>query len=271
MVLPGVHPVRRKVSTLQERLCAWDGEPIAVKARRDAIYCSKRCRQAAHRFGKPIRHARATRDTSRGAARFGYADPPYPEKAFYYVDHPDYGGEVDHEQLIAWMVDEFPDGWALSTSAEALPAVLSLCPTSEVRVAAWVTGERPGPSYGPLSAWEPVIVYRGRQYLSPVDERRIDALVHGVTARTTDPNWVIGAKPATFCRWMFDLLGALPGDDLVDLFPGSGGVTRAWEIYTSLGDRHATGVASAGGRDASKEYSADPSRTTSAATNEVPS
>ena len=39
---------------------------------------------------------------------------------------------------------------------------------------------------------------------------------------------LIGRKPLAFCAWLFDLLGMLPGDELVDLFPGSGGVGRAW-------------------------------------------
>src|ERR1041384_41386 len=52
--------------------------------------------------------------------------PPYPGKAFYYRDHPDYAGEVDHADLIARLAAY--DGWALSTSAAALPAVLALCP-----------------------------------------------------------------------------------------------------------------------------------------------
>jgi hypothetical protein len=30
---------------------------------------------------------------------------------------------------------------------------------------------------------------------------------------------------------MFELLGALPGDELDDLFPGSGGIGRAWDAY----------------------------------------
>jgi hypothetical protein len=38
---------------------------------------------------------------------------------------------------------------------------------------------------------------------------------------------VIGAKPAAFCRWVFGLLGAAPGDTLDDLFPGSGGHERS--------------------------------------------
>ena len=40
-----------------------------------------------------------------------------------------------------------------------------------------------------------------------------------------------GAKPAVFARWVFDLLGAAPGDALDDLFPGSGAITRAWATF----------------------------------------
>lgn len=50
-------------------------------------------------------------------------------------------------------------------------------------------------------------------------------------ARRTDPARVVGAKPAIFARWVFDLLGALPGDEFVDVFPGSGGIARAWDLY----------------------------------------
>jgi hypothetical protein len=56
--------------------------------------------------------------------------------------------------------------------------------------------------------------------------------VCGVAPVTTLPGRVIGAKPAAVCRWIFDLLGAGPGDTLDDLFPGSGAVTRAWTAYT---------------------------------------
>lgn len=58
-------------------------------------------------------------------------------------------------------------------------------------------------------------------------------------------------KPPEFSVWMFRLLGARRGDELVDLFPGSGAVTRAWERYTappgSPGD-----VSHRGLRDASR-------------------
>jgi hypothetical protein len=168
-----------------------------------------------------------------------FADPPYPGKAAYYREHPDYAGEVDHAELVPGLEDEFPDGWALSTSAEALPDVLALC-TVEVRVAAWFRGERPTSSYRPLSAWEPVVFAGGRHELREPAERRVDALVHVSRPRLTDPDRVIGAKPAAFCFWLFDLLGLRPGDELVDVFAGSGGVARAW-TYASGAARHDDG------------------------------
>lgn len=182
------------------------------------------------------------RDASAVAAghprRLAYADPPYPGKsARYYSDHADYGGEVDHAELVSRLSAEF-DAWALSTSATALRDVLALCPPG-VRVAAWFRGPRPHATAAtPVNAWEPVI-YAGQISrrverpldASPVDGRRVDALVKGPAPRRTDPRRVIGAKPPEFCRWVFDLLAAQPGDEFVDLFPGSGGVSRAWRVF----------------------------------------
>ena len=227
------------VQTLQSspeasrRVCGWCDGPIPPGARSDAIYCTTRCRQAAHRFGK----GRALRVASGHPLRLAYADPPYPGRAArYYSSHPDFAGEVDHHALVEQLVAEYPDGWALSTSADALPAILASCPPA-VRVAAWFRGERPTCSYRPLNAWEPVVYLGGRAHPSSPAERRLDALVHVARIRTTDPRWCAGAKPAAFCWWLFDLLGALPGDDLVDLFPGSGGVARAWGLYNTCRTR----------------------------------
>jgi hypothetical protein len=231
--------------------------------RRDAKCCSPRCRQALHRFTTDV--GRAQRVEHGVSIRLAYADPPYPGKsARYYRDHPDYAGEVNHAELIERLV-EF-DGWALSTSASALPDILALCPAG-VRVAAWVRGGRGEPD-GPLNIWEPVIYFGGRarperDALLPADAtrhagtarrvtaaardashlvdttrhhgqtRRVDVLVKTARPRTTDEARVIGAKPATFCRWVFDLLGAEPQDLFSDIFPGSGGVTRAWNEFSS--------------------------------------
>ena len=218
------------------RSCAWCKGPIREDARVDAVTCSKRCRQARARFIAAV--AAGPRDTS-APLRLAYADPPYPGLSRrYYGEHPDYAGEVDHAELITRLSADY-DGWALSTSAIALPRILALCP-DDVRVAVWIRGDRGGRALGPLNAWEPVIYWRGRldPDLSRVDDLRhlpkrprTDVLEHRPRPRTTDPQNVIGAKPAVFARWIFDLLGARPQDAFTDLYPGSGGISRAWQIY----------------------------------------
>lgn len=80
---------------------------------------------------------------------------------------------------------------------------------------------------------------------SPLDDSgsgvRVDSLVYGSRPRLTDPARVVGAKPAVFCRWLFGLIGAEAGDELVDLFPGSGGVERAWRFYAGAALREQVG------------------------------
>lgn len=209
------------------RVCAWCKLPIPPRARRDSVCCSTRCRQARHRFGRDVGAAAVA---SGHPLRLAYADPPYPGNAYLYRGHPDHAGEVDHVELIGRL--QTYDGWALSTSAAALPLVLGICATyvRRVRVAAWVKGVRTNAAgRWPQNAWEPVVYAGGRPV---VGAARVDALVHGVSPMTTLPTRVIGAKPATFSRWMFDLLGAQAGDTLDDMFPGSGAVARAWEAFT---------------------------------------
>ena len=87
--------------------------------------------------------------------RFAYADPPYPgQSKRLYGDHPDYAGEVDHTALVDRLVSEYPDGWALSTSVEALRGVLVLLPRMSAspsgmsRTGAHSTGQAAGISHG---------------------------------------------------------------------------------------------------------------------------
>lgn len=155
---------------------------------------------------------------------------------------------------------EFPDGWALSTSAAALRDVLPLCPLS-VRVCVWRRQHRGGRSRRPLSAWEPLLVVGGRELQTA---RPQDVLDHLDYRGRYDafPGALIGMKPPEFAVWMFGLLGAGPGDELVDVFPGSGAIGRAWQLYTSrvdagrlphdlTGGRNASLVAADVGQDAS--------------------
>jgi hypothetical protein len=159
--------------------------------------------------------------------RFAYADPPYPGLAArYYRGEASFKGEVDHSALISSLTAAKYAGWALSSSAAALRDVLPLCPPG-VRVCAWV---KPigvsSATYGLHSTWEPLIVVGGRALPGGVRD-----WLRAMPAR----GWgkLPGRKPVAFCAWLFDCLGMLPGDHLVDLFPGTGAVSRAWEELSS--------------------------------------
>lgn len=154
--------------------------------------------------------------------RFAYADPPYPGQAKrWYGNHPDYAGEVDHAELIARLVRDYPDGWALSTSMVALREVLPLCP-ADAKVAAWHKPDeaRGGAAWTWTYCWEPLIVMPGRPAPEVRNVLRCSALKR-----------FPGAKPPAFSRWLFALLGAIPTDELDDLFPGSGAVGEAWAAF----------------------------------------
>lgn len=158
--------------------------------------------------------------------RFAYADPPYLRQAKkHYGKEETYAGEVDHAVLIARLVDEYPDGWALSCHSPSLRILLPMCP-EDVRVMAWV---KPfcifKPFVNPAYAWEPVLVFGGRQKRARTEPTIRD----WVSANITLKKGLTGVKPPQFCNWIFDVFGALPGDTLDDLFPGSGAVMAAWE------------------------------------------
>lgn len=159
--------------------------------------------------------------------RVAIADPPYiGQSKKHYGNHPDYAGEVDHEALIQRLVADFSDGWALCCSSPSLRYLLPLCPP-ETRVMAWV---QPFCAFkinvNPAYAWEPVLVFGGRKR-----PREQDTVRDWVSAVITLTRGVSGAKPEAFCFWLFEVLGLQPGDEMVDLFPGSGAVTEAWMRY----------------------------------------
>lgn len=159
--------------------------------------------------------------------RVAYADPPYIGQAKRH-----YGcEEIDHAQLIERLCIEFPDGWALSASSPSLRQILPLCP-GDVRIAAWVKnfsvfkrGVRPA------YAWEPVLYRGGRNpplvkaVVPPKNGAQVtpkDFIVCPITLK----RGLVGAKPEAVCRWILSLLNVAPGDEVVDLFPGTGAMTR---------------------------------------------
>lgn len=208
--------------------CAWCG--TRRSSRSDARYCSRRCRQAAFRLRRrrdPSFSDRSATPASGPGLIFAYADPPYPGlSAKYYRHEPTYAGEVDHAALIASLTAAGYSGWALSTSSAALRDVLPLCPSS-ARVCAWVKPIGvPNATYGLHSRWEALIVVGGRSRQPAVRD-----WLRAQPAR----GWgeLMGRKPLAFCAWLFDCLGMIAGDQLVDLFPGTGAVSRAWAELSS--------------------------------------
>jgi hypothetical protein len=163
--------------------------------------------------------------------RLAYADPPYPGQAKrHYGDHPDYDGEVDHRELVERLIVDY-DGWALSTSNRALREVLFWCPPN-VRTLAWCKPIAPPMSGHGVFGWEPVIVSWARPPASDLRDT-LTASPEQYTFRPKPEGYVTGAKPPAFCRWLFRWLGARPGDDFADLFPGSRAVSDAWTQFVT--------------------------------------
>ena len=172
-----------------------------------------------------------------------YADPPYPGLARKYYQHEStFAGEVDHVALIAHLTSGAFDGWALSTSERALRDLLPLCPP-EARLCPWVKPHGvSGETRGLHNAWEAVIVMPGRR-LRPGRRDWLSAM----PARGGGE--LMGRKPLAFCAALFDWLGLLPGDELVDLYPGTGAVSRAWQLRSLEASRTAPDDASPSSSD----------------------
>lgn len=162
------------------------------------------------------------------AVRFAYADPPYIGCAHMYKDHPDYGGEVDHEELVSKLLSEY-DGFCLHTHVPGLRVLLPMMP-DDVRVCAWVKPFAAfKPNVAPAYAWEPVLI-------RPVVKAE---MVEGVVCRDwvsesiTMKRGLTGVKPEKVCHWVFNISGLMGAEDetVIDLFPGTGAVGRAWDTY----------------------------------------
>jgi hypothetical protein len=162
--------------------------------------------------------------------RLAYADPPYIGCAHLYRDHEDYAGEVDHAELIARLESEF-DGWVLHAAATPRSYGI-IIPIIEripgVRICQWT---KPFAAYkrnvSVAYATEPVFIKAACKPVVSKREVMRDYIAEPITLR----RGLTGAKPERVCHWAFELVGAHPDDELVDLFPGTGAVTRAWDTW----------------------------------------
>lgn len=169
--------------------------------------------------------------------RVAYADPPYLGCCSLYQHDHGHDGQcwddlATHQALIERLSVTFPDGWALSASSPSLRQLLPLCPAS-ARVAVWCK------SFGafkrgvrPAFMWEPVIFVGGRNprnghpHPPPVKNGVQTTPKDFFLCPITLKKGLTGAKPEKVCAWVLDLLNVQPGDEVVDLYPGTGAMTR---------------------------------------------
>jgi len=157
--------------------------------------------------------------------RFAYADPPYLGCGrLYAMDHPgayDWDRVESHRNCMSWMDEEY-DGWAFSLSSTSLQTLLPLAPKG-VRIASWV---KPFAAFKAnvriAYTWEPVLFKPGRDSSKDGAPVGRDHLSEPITMQ----KGLTGAKPEKFCRWIANLLGYVEGDELVDIFPGTGVMER---------------------------------------------
>lgn len=163
--------------------------------------------------------------------RFAYADPPYIGQAKRHYAHDPNCAEVDHAAL-ARELETF-DGFALSCKSDArdLAWLIGLF-TKPVRLGMWF---KPFCSFKPgvpvAYAFEPVIWWSSRARTREQDTVRDWIEAPAVSANITLRRGLAGAKPAKFCYWLFEVLNMEAGDEFVDMFPGTGAVSEAWERF----------------------------------------
>lgn len=164
-----------------------------------------------------------------------YADPPYlgcADKHYkeFHENSNYYDSPESHRELIVKLQDTY-DCWAMSLHEPSLSIILPMCPVG-VRVGAWV---KPFAAYKKnvtrAWTWEPVIFsfHRARRRAASQPTWR-DHIAEPITMRRGFP----GAKPEKFCFWIFEGLNLIPSDSFVDLFPGSGAVSDAWETWKEM-------------------------------------
>jgi hypothetical protein len=156
--------------------------------------------------------------------RLAYADPPYLGCCGLYDHrHEEPWGcwdDVETHYALLNYLDRFA-GFAVSTSSASLSAVLRVAELLpfDVRIAAWV---KPFAAYKAnvriAYTWEPVLFVPGRDSSKDGAPVGRDHLSEPITLQ----RGLTGAKPERFCRWIADLLGYVEGDELVDIFPGTG-------------------------------------------------
>ena len=106
--------------------------------------------------------------------------------------------------------------------------LLPMCP-EDVRVGSWV---KPfavfKPNVGVAYAWE-LVIFRGGRRRTRQQRTVRDWIAEEITLK----KGLTGAKPPPFVHWVLDILNVQRGDQVDDLFPGTGVVGKCAEARVS--------------------------------------
>ena len=162
---------------------------------------------------------RSKQGTAGRAAGRGHLAPEF---------HPDaarWDDPAEHIALMRAMGRDY-DGWAMAASGKTLAPIIGVADNLGARLAIWhVTNAIPDGARV-RNTWEAVF------YKVP-DTRRAVGTGHRVRDHLIaghPMSGFVGAKPDMWTRWVLDLLGFAAGDEVTDMFPGSGAVSRAAEV-----------------------------------------
>lgn len=129
-----------------------------------------------------------------------------------------------HHELIRTMEQEY-DGWALAAAADRVHELMAVAPP-QAHLCVWV---RPNAMPGGgrvMNRWEPVII----RVPDSRRGRRPGMQVSDVLIAPTHRAGFLGSKPQAWTQWVLSLLGAVPEDDVTDVFPGSDAVRDAVRV-----------------------------------------
>lgn len=162
---------------------------------------------------------RGKQGTGGRAAGRGQLDAEFHPDAHLW-DDPD-----QHIDLMARMESDF-DGWAMAASGKSLGALYPCIDQLGAKVAIWhVTNAIPDGARV-RNVWEAVV------YRVPTTRRAVGTgyRVPDLMSAPHPMSGFVGSKPPEWTRWVLDLLGFQPGDEVDDLFPGSGAVSAAMAV-----------------------------------------
>jgi hypothetical protein len=137
-----------------------------------------------------------------------------------------------HQNLVKQLEDNY-DGWAIAMSVHSLSTYLDVIETDSrngIRVCVWNKPSAITSGNRITNHWEPVIVRVPKDRRGWQDGERMKDVLTCLPPRVN----FRGAKPLEWTRWVLDLMGYRDGDEVFDMFHGSGSVTKA--IATVGGD-----------------------------------